>query len=161
MPAAAADRRYATADRDRAPAAVLRAIAKWRPPILGQRGPAPLTPQPPMPAHPHRAPQPPMPAHLVARRALQLHAAAVVVDMPVPAAHHAAAVDMRAAADASNLQLLHRAAGLCNAAERTGSAALHLRVHLDQRALRRPDSRLYIRMINARTSRRWIRPPPT
>ena len=64
--------------------------------------------QSPMLVHPHRAQQPPMPAHRVARLPPQLHvaavaaakpAAAVVVDMPVPAAHHAAA----AVVDTSNL----------------------------------------------------------
>ena len=63
-----------------------------------QRGPAPLTPQPPMPAHPHRALQ----LHAAAA-AVDKPAAAAAVDMPVPAAHRVAAADIWATADASNL----------------------------------------------------------
>jgi hypothetical protein len=95
MPAAAVERQYAAAARDREPAAVLRPIATWRPPILVQRGPAPLTPQPPAPAHPHRAQQ----LH-VAAAVDKPAAAAAAVDMPVPAAHRVAAA---VAANTGNL----------------------------------------------------------
>jgi hypothetical protein len=109
MPAAAVERQYAAAARDREPAAVLRPIATWRPPILVHLGPATLTQQHPMPARPHREQMLPVPAHRVARLPQQHHVAAVAaakpaaaaaVDMPVPAAHRVAAA---VAANTGNL----------------------------------------------------------
>lgn len=82
MPAAAVEQQYA--------AAAVRPTAAQRSPMLEQRGPAPLTLQPPMPAHPAQQ--------------LPIAAAAAMVDMPVPAVVDmlVAAVDMPVAADASN-----------------------------------------------------------